>query len=86
MGQNTKIGQGSYRSVTVPVSEKEEVNMRYNALLNEEIKAHKKHERRLFFYHAALVVTLITIAFVKEKFYPSHIEWIDWVMAKIQSL
>lgn len=82
MGQDSKIGQSGYSRLTVPFSEEEENMLRYAALHEAEIKADKKKERRLFVYQVLLVTTLSAAAFVKEKYYPSSVEWIDWLFSK----
>ena len=81
MGQDSKIGQSSYSRLAVPLSEEENM-LRYGALHEAEIKADKKKERRLFIYQVLLVTALIAAAFVKEKFYPSGVEWINWLFNK----
>ena len=80
MGQNNKIGQSSYIKITTPVSEKEKLRLHYEALSGNKIKANKKQERLLFVYQVIFVLVLIMLAFVKEKFFPSHIEWVEWIM------
>ncbi len=82
MGQDSKIGQGSYSRLAVPLSEEEENMLRYAALHEAEIKADKRKERKLFVYQVLLVTALIAGAFIKEKFYPSGVEWINWLFNK----
>ena len=81
MGQDSKIGQGSYSRLAVPLSEEENM-LRYAALHEAEIKADAKRERRLLIYQVLLVATLIAAAFIKERFYPSGVEWINWLFNK----
>ena len=82
MGQDSKIGQGGYSRLAVPLSEEEENMLRYAALHEAEIKADAKRERRLLIYQVLLVTTLIAAAFIKERFYPSGVEWINWLFNK----
>ena len=83
MGQNNKIGESSYIKITTPLSEKEKLRLHYEALSDNEIKANKKQERLLFVYQVIFVLVLIILAFVKEKFFPSDIEWVKWIMQKL---
>ncbi len=80
MGQNNKIGKSSYIKITTPLSEKEKLRMHYEAVADNEIKANRKQEQRLFIYQVIFVVALITLAFVKEKFFPSDIGWVESIM------
>ena len=82
MGQNNKIGKSSYIKITIPISEKEKLRLYYEAVSNGEIKANKKQERLLFVYQLIFIMVLIMLAFIKEKFFPSHIEWVEWIMRK----
>ena len=84
MGQNNKIGESSYSKITRPLSEKEKLHLHYEAVSDNEINANKKQELRLFVYQVIFVIVLITLAFVKERFFPSHIAWIEWIMEKFQ--
>ena len=82
MGQNSKIGESSYSKITTPLSEKEKLQLHYEAVSDNEIKTNKKQEQRLFIYHATFVISIITLAVVKEKFFPSHLGWIEWITQK----
>jgi hypothetical protein len=82
MGQNNKIRESSYIKITTPLSEKEKLQLHYEAVSKEEIKANKKQERLLFIYQVIFVIVIMILAFVKEKFFPSHIEWVEWIMQK----
>ena len=77
MGQDTKVGQSSYSRLTVPVTGKEEATLQLEARYMQEVEADRKREQRLFIYQVLLVATLITAAIVKEKFFPSGVEWVD---------
>jgi hypothetical protein len=83
MGQNDKIGESSYFKITTELSQKEKLQMHYEAVSRDEIKANKKQEQRLFIYQVILVIILITLAYVKEKYFPSHIDWIERIIKKI---
>ena len=83
MGQNNKIGQSSYLKITTQLSEKEKLHLHYEAGSKDEVKVNRKQERRLFIYQVIFVVSLITLAFVKEKYFPSHIGWVEWIMQKL---
>ncbi len=83
MGQNNKIGKSSYIKITTPLSEKEKLRQHYEAVSNDEIKANKKQERRLFIYQVIFVIVILILAFVKEKFFPSGLEWVEWIMQKL---
>jgi hypothetical protein len=82
MGQNNKVRESSYIKITTPISEKEKLQLHYEAVSNDEIKANKKQERLLFIYQVIFVIVILMLAFVKEKFFPSHIEWVEWIMQK----
>lgn len=82
MGQNSKIRESSYSKITTQLSTKEESGLQYDAISKNEIETNKKHERTLFLYQLIFIVILLALAFIKEKFFPSHISWIDWMMQK----
>jgi hypothetical protein len=83
MGQNSKVRESSYIKITAPLSQKEELQMHYEAVSDNEIKVNKKQERHLFIYQVIFVIVIITLAFVKEKFFPSDIGWVQWIVQKI---
>jgi hypothetical protein len=83
MGQNNKIGESSYIKITTQLSEKEKLRMHYEAVTNNEIKANKKQEKRLFIYQVSFVIVIVALAFVKERFFPSHIGWVESIMQKL---
>ncbi len=83
MGQNNKVRESSYIKITTQLSEKEKLQMHYEAVSNNEIKMNKKQEQRLFIYQVIFVIVIITLAFVKEKFFPSDIAWVQWIMQKL---
>jgi len=83
MGQNSKIRESSYRKITTPLSKKEELRLHYEAVSDNEIKTNTKQEKRLFIYHVTFVISIVTLAVVKEKFLPSHLGWIEWIMQKL---
>ena len=83
MGQNNKVRESSYIKITNQLSHKEKLQMHYEAVSNDEIKMNKKQEQRLFIYQVIFVIVIITLAFVKEKFFPSDIGWVQWIMQKL---
>ena len=83
MGQNNKIGQSSYIKITTQLSEKEKLHLHYEAVTGDELKANKKQEQRLFIYQIFFVIVIIALAFIKEKFLPSDIGWVKWIMQKL---
>ena len=83
MGQNNKIGESSYIKITKQLSQKEKLQLHYEAVSGDEIKANKIEEQRLFIYQVILVIVIITLAYVKEKYFPSHIDWVERIIKKI---
>ena len=83
MGQNNKVRESSYIKITNQLSHKEKLQMHYEAVSCEEIKANKKQEKRLFIYQVILVIVIISLAYVKEKYFPSHIDWVEGIMKEI---
>ena len=82
MGQNNKIGKSSYIKITTELSEKEKLRMHYEAVTNNEIKVNRKQEQRLFIYQVFFVIVIVVLAFIKEKFFPSDIGWVQSIMQK----
>ena len=82
MGQNSKVRESSYIKITNQLSHKEKLQLHYEAVSGNEVKVNKKQERHLFIYQLIFVIVIITLAFVKEKFFPSDIGWVQWIMQK----
>jgi hypothetical protein len=60
--------------------------MHYEAVSCNEVKVNKKQERHLFIYQVIFVIVIITLAFVKEKFFASDIRVGSMVMQNFNAI